>query len=110
MPIADPYQAKLRDALVGAVETKRVRQHRRAVARGVAFAMAGLANPVFWGVTTTLFASLPVVGSGLVKVIAEAGKGPDLTEKVESYVRWLKNGGEGIDDNRRTQAADRSTR
>ncbi len=37
---------------------------------GVAFAMAGLANPLFWGVTTTLFAILPVVGSGLVWVPA----------------------------------------
>jgi len=57
------------------------------------------------------FADAAVVGSGLVKVIAEAGTGPDLTEKVESYVRWLKNdGSEGIDDNRRTQTADRSAR
>jgi tryptophan synthase alpha chain len=39
------------------------------------------------------FADAAVVGSGLVKVIADAGTGPDLTEKVESYVRWLKNGG-----------------
>jgi tryptophan synthase alpha chain len=37
------------------------------------------------------FADAAVVGSGLVSVIAEAGKGPDLIEKVESYVRWLKS-------------------
>ena len=30
------------------------------------------------------------LGSGLVGVIAEAGKGPDLIDRVESYVRWLK--------------------
>jgi predicted PurR-regulated permease PerM len=33
---------------------------------GVAFAIAGLANPLFWGVMTALFAVLPVVGSGLI--------------------------------------------
>lgn len=36
------------------------------------------------------FADAAVVGSGLVKVIAEAGKDPDLIERVESYVSWLK--------------------
>jgi tryptophan synthase alpha chain len=39
------------------------------------------------------WADAAVVGSGLVKVIAEAGNGPDLIEQVESYVRWLKHGG-----------------
>jgi tryptophan synthase alpha chain len=38
------------------------------------------------------WADAAVVGSGLVKVIAEAGKGPDLIERVESYVRWLRSG------------------
>lgn len=33
---------------------------------GIAFAIAGLANPLFWGVMTALFAVLPVVGSGLI--------------------------------------------
>ena len=36
------------------------------------------------------FADAAVVGSGLVNVIAEAGNSPDLVERVESYVRWLK--------------------
>jgi tryptophan synthase alpha chain len=40
------------------------------------------------------WADAAVVGSGLVGVIAEAGKGPDLVERVESYVRWLKNSDE----------------
>jgi tryptophan synthase alpha chain len=35
------------------------------------------------------WADAAVVGSGLVGVIAEAGKSPDLVERVESYVRWL---------------------
>jgi tryptophan synthase alpha chain len=39
------------------------------------------------------FADAAVVGSGLVGVIAEAGKSPDLIERVESYVRWLKSDG-----------------
>jgi tryptophan synthase alpha chain len=55
------------------------------------------------------FADAAVVGSGLVGVIAEAGRSPDLVERVESYVRWLKSDVDGADDNRRAQAADRST-
>jgi tryptophan synthase alpha chain len=53
------------------------------------------------------FADAAVVGSGLVAVIAEAGKSPDLIERVESYVRWLR-GNPQTDDTRRTQTADRS--
>jgi tryptophan synthase alpha chain len=36
------------------------------------------------------WADAAVVGSGLVAVIAEAGRSPDLVDRVESYVRWLK--------------------
>ena len=39
------------------------------------------------------FAVAAVVGSGLVAVIAEAGQGADLIERVESYVRWLRSDG-----------------
>jgi tryptophan synthase alpha chain len=53
------------------------------------------------------WADAAVVGSGLVKVIAEAGNGADLVAKVESYVRWLKGEPQHIHDNRRTQTADR---
>ena len=43
------------------------------------------------------FADAAVVGSGLVNVIADAGKGPDLIERVESYVRWLTGrDGQGV--------------
>jgi tryptophan synthase alpha chain len=38
------------------------------------------------------YADAAVVGSGLVNVIAQVGKAPDLVERVESYVRWLTNG------------------
>jgi tryptophan synthase alpha chain len=37
------------------------------------------------------WADAAVVGSALVKVIAEAGAAPDLTTRVEDYVRWLKS-------------------
>jgi tryptophan synthase alpha chain len=53
------------------------------------------------------FADAAVVGSGLVGVIAESGQSPDLIERVESYVRWLR-GDAHTHDNRRAQAADRS--
>ena len=54
------------------------------------------------------FADAAVVGSGLVRVIAEAGKSPELVERVESYVRWLK-GDAHTHDTRRAQTADRSS-
>jgi tryptophan synthase alpha chain len=57
------------------------------------------------------YADAAVVGSGLVGVIAEAGKNPDLIGKVESYVRWLKGEpAENVHDNRRAQTADRPAR
>jgi tryptophan synthase alpha chain len=54
------------------------------------------------------FADAAVVGSGLVRVIADAGKSPDLIERVESYVRWLLGEPrQHTDDDRRTQTANR---
>jgi tryptophan synthase alpha chain len=38
----------------------------------------------------TRYADAAVVGSSLVSLIAEAGGAPDLLERVEDYVRWLK--------------------
>jgi tryptophan synthase alpha chain len=37
------------------------------------------------------WADAAVVGSALVNVIAGAGRAPDLTKRVEEYVRWLKS-------------------
>ena len=37
------------------------------------------------------YADAAVVGSALVSVIAEAGGSADLIDRVEGYVRWLKN-------------------
>jgi tryptophan synthase alpha chain len=36
------------------------------------------------------WADAAVVGSALVEVVARHGAAPDLTERVEAYVRWLK--------------------
>ena len=36
------------------------------------------------------WADAAVVGSALVNLIAEAGTSPDLSGRVEEYVRWLK--------------------
>ena len=38
------------------------------------------------------YADAAVVGSALVSVIAAAGQSPDLIDRVEKYVRWLKGG------------------
>ena len=38
----------------------------------------------------TSYADAAVVGSALVALIAEAGGSPDLLDRVETYVRWLK--------------------
>jgi tryptophan synthase alpha chain len=37
------------------------------------------------------YADAAVVGSALVSVVAEHGKAPDLADKIEEYVRWLKS-------------------
>jgi tryptophan synthase alpha chain len=37
------------------------------------------------------WADAAVVGSGLVKIIADAGASDDLYSRVEEYVRWLKS-------------------
>jgi tryptophan synthase alpha subunit len=37
------------------------------------------------------WADAAVVGSALVNVIAEAGESPEVTTRVEEYVRWLKS-------------------
>jgi tryptophan synthase alpha chain len=41
------------------------------------------------------YADAAVVGSALVALIAEAGDAPDLPERVEAYVRWLKGSHSG---------------
>ena len=38
----------------------------------------------------TAYADAAVVGSALVALIAEHGRSPDLLERVETYIRWLK--------------------
>jgi tryptophan synthase alpha chain len=48
-----------------------------------------------------LFAEAAVVGSALVRVIAESADTPDLEKRVDDYVRWLKGTAPDID---RTEA------
>jgi tryptophan synthase alpha chain len=38
-----------------------------------------------------VYADAAVVGSALVSLVAEAGSAPDLIDRIEAYVRWLKN-------------------
>lgn len=39
------------------------------------------------------YADAAVVGSALVSVVAESGRSPQVIERVEEYVRWLKGAG-----------------
>ena len=43
----------------------------------------------------TAYADAAVVGSALVSLIADAGTTPQLVERVEDYVRWLKGASAG---------------
>jgi len=94
MAIADPYQAKLREALVGAVEVKRLRQRRRAITRRVAFAAVVALALVATIVTVTLpddraEASIEVDvhdGSVFVRLL-------DLESRPDEIVGALRNAG-----------------
>jgi predicted PurR-regulated permease PerM len=63
---ADRLKQRFKDVaastLIGTFATAVV----QGVAVGLAFAVAGLANPLFWGVVTVIVSILPVVGSGLI--------------------------------------------
>ena len=70
----------------GAAElVKRIRAHT-SLPIAVGF---GISRPEHVAEVTT-FADAAVVGSALVALIAEASGSPDLLERVETYVRWLK--------------------
>jgi tryptophan synthase alpha chain len=51
----------------------------------------GISRPEHLG-QVARWADAAVVGSGLVSVIAEAGRMPELNRRVAEYVRWLKEG------------------
>ena len=63
---ADRLKQRFKDVatstLIGTFATAVV----QGIAVGLAFAVVGLANPLFWGVVTVIVAILPVVGSGLI--------------------------------------------
>lgn len=94
MPIADPYRAALRDALVSAVETKLVRQRRRARTRRVALTMAAIVAIVATVVTVTLpddraDASLEVAASDGLLVVRLI----DFESRPDEIVGALRNAG-----------------
>src|SRR5438045_1130543 len=94
MPIADSHQSSLRNALVAAVETKRARQRRRAIARRVALATLAIAVVVAGVATITLprdraSASLEVTtrdGSVFVRLL-------DFENRPDEIVGALRNAG-----------------
>jgi predicted PurR-regulated permease PerM len=63
---AEALRARFRDVttstLIGTFLTAAI----QGVLLGIAFWATGLANPLFWGVVTVLFAILPVIGSGVI--------------------------------------------
>jgi len=64
---------------------RRIRQHTTLpIALGF-----GISSPEHVAEVCT-YADAAVVGSSLVSVIADAGTRPDLIDRVEQYVRWLK--------------------
>jgi len=66
-----------------------VRRIRRASALPVALGF-GISTPEHVR-QVGQWADAVVVGSALVNVIADAGQSPDLNNRVEEYVRWLKS-------------------
>jgi len=76
-----------RDRVAAGADTlvKRIRAHTSLpVALGF-----GISRPEHVAEVTS-YADAAVVGSALVALIAEAGGSPDLLDRVETYVRWLK--------------------
>jgi predicted PurR-regulated permease PerM len=67
---ADSLRKRFKDVTISTLIGTFLTAAVQGVLLGIAFALVGLANPVFWGVMTTLFAILPVVGSGLIWVPA----------------------------------------
>jgi tryptophan synthase alpha chain len=78
-----------RDTLASGAETL-VRRIRAFTAMPVALGF-GISRPDQVA-EVGAFADAAVVGSALVSRIAENRDSPDLVERVESYVRWLKSG------------------
>jgi tryptophan synthase alpha chain len=76
-----------RDRVAGGAESlvRRIRVH---TALPIALGF-GISRPEHVAEVCT-YADAAVVGSALVSVIAEAGSAPDLIERVETYVAWLK--------------------
>ena len=63
---AELLRARFRDVTFSTIVGTGLTATVQGLLVGLAFAAAGLANAVFWGVVTIVLAILPVVGSGLV--------------------------------------------
>jgi tryptophan synthase alpha chain len=82
-----------RDSVAAGAETmvRRIRAHTTLpIALGF-----GISRPEHVA-EVTAYADAAVVGSALVSVIAEAAGAPDLIERVERYVHWLKSGAPAV--------------
>ena len=66
----DLLRERFRSVTVATVIGTGVTALLQGVMIGTGFALTGLGDPLFWGVVTTVFSILPVVGSGLVWVPA----------------------------------------
>lgn len=63
---ADLLRKRFKDVTISTLIGTFLTAGVQGILMGIGFAVVGLANPIFWGVITMLFAVLPVVGSGLI--------------------------------------------
>jgi len=63
---AEKLRARFRDVTTSTIIGTGLTAAIQGLALGLTFAAVGLSNALFWGVVTTVFAILPVVGSGLI--------------------------------------------
>ncbi len=63
---AELLRARFRDVTISTLVGTGLTAAVQGLFVGLAFAVTGLSNALFWGVVTVIFAILPVVGSGLV--------------------------------------------
>jgi predicted PurR-regulated permease PerM len=67
-PIQEDVLRESRDLIFGSVAVALVIAGIQGLLGGSAFAIAGISNPIFWGVVIAFFSLVPVVGSALIWV------------------------------------------
>jgi predicted PurR-regulated permease PerM len=67
-PIQEDVLRESRDLIFGSVAVALVIAGIQGLLGGTAFAIGGIANPIFWGVVIAFFSLVPVVGSALIWV------------------------------------------